>query len=342
MKAWLIISMITFCVTFYSFGSAIAHELHLSNGDLINGQVIRMDENKLIFKTSYAGEISVDWAEVINLITDEPIKVILTDGTALEGFSREASANMMRIETEKLEAPSDFKLSEVAAINPVEKPVVKITVRTNAGLTQERGNTDTDSLRLDGEFIARTEKSRYSFGGELNIEKVDGDTTVENWLAFGNYDYFVIQKWFLYTNTLFEHDKFADLDLRSTLGVGVGHQFFESDTLNLSTAVGPAWVNEDFIEAEDEDYSAGQWLINYDQYFFNKFVQLFHRQTGFIKLADTNRWLLKTRQGLRFPIYKGFTTTLQYNYDYNNDPSPAAKEKWDSKLMVLLGWQFGN
>ena len=342
MKAWLTIFTIIFCVAFNSLCPAIAHELHLSNGDVISGQLIRMEENKLIFKTSYAGEISVDWAEVINLITDDPIKVILTDGTTLEGFSREASKNMMRIETEKLEAPSDFKLSEVAAINPVEKPVVKITARTNAGLTQERGNTDTDSLRLDGEFIARTTKSRYTFSGELNLEKIDGDTSVENWLAFGNYDYFLIPKWFLYANTLFQHDKFADLDLRSTLGVGVGHQFFESDTLNLSAAVGPAWVDEDFDEADDEDYSAGQWLINYDQYFFNKFVQLFHRQTGFIKLADTNRWFINTRQGLRFPIYKGFTTTLQYNYDYNNDPSPAAEEKWDSSLMVLLGWQFGN
>ena len=197
-------------------------------------------------------------------------------------------------------------------------------------------------MRLDGEFIARTVKSRYTFGGELNTEKVDGDTTVENWLAFGKYDYFFLPKWFLYANTLFEHDKFADLDLRSTLGAGVGHQFFESDLLNLSAEVGPAYVNEDFIEDDDDDYSAGQWSINYDQFFFDNFVQLFHRQAGNMRLSDTGQWLIRTRQGLRFPIYKGFTTTLQYNYNYNNRPSAAAEEKWDSKLMFLLGWQFAN
>jgi putative salt-induced outer membrane protein YdiY len=301
-----------------------------------------MEDNKLIFKTDYAGEITVNWTDVVNLISDDPIKVILSDGTALEGYSRKASANMMRIETEKLEAPSDFKLSEVASINPEKKPAVKITVGTNVGITQERGNTDTDSYRLDGRFIARTEKSRYTLAGELNVEKSDGDKTVENWLAFGKYDYFLTQKWFLFVQTLFEHDEFADLDLRSTLGSGVGHQFFESDTVNLSVGAGPAWVNEDFIEAEDDDYSAGQWFIDYDHFLFNKFVQLFHRQIGFIKLAETEKWLIKTRQGLRFPIYKGFTTTLHYNYDYNNEPSADAEEKWDSKLMFLLGWQFEN
>ena len=342
MRSWLIISIIVFWVFFNMPCPSIADQLHLSNGDVITGTLTRMEENKLIFKTSYAGEISINWAEVINLITDDPIKVFLSDGMVLEGFSRKSSAKMMRIETEQLETPSDFKLSQVAAINPEEKPAVKTTARTNAGLTQERGNTDTDSLRLDGEFIARTEKSRYTFAGELNMERVDGDTTVENWLAYGKYDYFFVQKWFLYANTLFEHDKFADLELRSTLGAGVGHQFFESETLNLAVAAGPAWVNEDFIDADDDDYSAGQWLFNYDQFFFNNFVQLFHRQAGSIKLSDTNKWLFRTRQGLRFPIYKGITTTFQYNYDYNNDPSPDADEKWDSKLMFLMGWQFEN
>jgi putative salt-induced outer membrane protein YdiY len=301
-----------------------------------------MEENNLFFKTSYAGEIKVKWPDVINLITDDPIEVILIDGKVVDGISRKASVNIMQLETEKLGASPHFKLSEVAAINPEKKRVVKITARINAGLTQERGNTDTDTFRLDGEFIARTEKNRYTLLGELNKEKSKGDTTAANWLAFGNYSYFLTQKWFLYAQGLFEHDKFADLDLRSTLGTGPGYQFFESEALNLSAAVGPAWVDEDFDKAEDDDYAAGQWLINYDQYFFNKIVQLFHRQIGWISLFKSDKWVFKTRQGLRFPIYEGFMATIQYDYAYDNDPSPDADEKWDSKLMFLLGWQFGN
>ena len=85
-----------------------------------------------------------------------------------------------------------------------------------------------------------------------------------------------------------------------------------------------------------------QWLIDYDQYFFNKTVQLFHRQIGQISLSDSEKWIIKTRQGLRFPLYKGLTSTLKYAYDYDNSPSENAEEKWDSKLMFLLGWQFEN
>ena len=176
---------LTIFIIFCCAVPVLADELHLSNGDIINGQLIRLEEKKLLFKTVYAGEIHISWPEVTNLITDVAIRVVLDDGTFLEGFARKTSVNMMRLETEKLEAPSDFKLSDVAAINPVKKPVVKITVRTNVGLTQDRGNTDANFLRLEGEFSARTEKNRYTFMGDLNKESSEGKTTVENWLAFG-------------------------------------------------------------------------------------------------------------------------------------------------------------
>ena len=94
MRAWPTISIIALWGVLNTLGPAIADELHLSNGDVITGQLIRMEENKIFFKTSYAGEIKVNWPEVINLITDDLIEVILIDGKVVEGFSRKASVKM--------------------------------------------------------------------------------------------------------------------------------------------------------------------------------------------------------------------------------------------------------
>lgn len=196
MRIWPTISIFIFCGVLTTLCTAKADELHLSNGDIISGQLIRMEENQLFFKTPYAGEIEVSWPDVMNLITEEPIQTILIDGTVLKGVARKTSVHKMRLETGKLEAPVVFELSEVAAINPGKKPVVKITARINAGLTQERGNSDADTVGFDGEFVARSDKNRYTLLGELNKEKSDGDTDVENWMAFGNYSYFLTQKWF--------------------------------------------------------------------------------------------------------------------------------------------------
>ena len=336
------ISGLVMMAVLLTFDPVTADQLHLVNGDVITGKVTRMENQKLVVQTDYAGEISVDWEQIVKIVTEEPIKVILHDGTTLEGSTRETVQNHMALETEKLKGLAEFKLAEVAAINPKEEPSVKIKVGANVGINQERGNTDTDTIHVDGEFSARTEKNRFTLGGESNKEKYKGNNTSENWLAYGNYGHYLTKKWFLYALTLFEHDQFADLDLRSTLGVGAGYQFFESETLNLYAGAGPGYVNEDFINGEDDDFATGQWVVRYDQYFFDKLFQLFHNQFGYVRTTDASHWHVKTRQGIRFPIYKGFTTTLQYNYDYNNEPSSDADKKWDSKLMFLLGWSLEN
>jgi hypothetical protein len=94
--------------------------------------------------------------------------------------------------------------------------------------------------------------------------------------------------------------------------------------------------------AEDDSFSAAQWGVEYDQFFFDNTIQLFHRNFGYWSFDDSENWLIKTRQGVRYPIYKGFTATLQYNYDYDNQPSPDARTDWDWRLLFLLGYQFGN
>ena len=342
MKQNIVLLLIVVVISFLITENILADEVRLKNGDKLTGQIVRMQKNKLILKTSYAGEITIIWQEVTGIQTDGPVKIVLTDETTLEGTTEVAEDGKMKLNTDKLETPASFSLADVKAVNPEPVKTVRINTRLNASVTNERGNTNSDNYYFDGEFEARTKKNRYTVGGELSQEKADNVTTSQNWLAYGNYSHFLNEKWFLYVNTLFEHDEFKDLNLRSTLGAGAGYQFFETPLLNLSISAGLSKVDENFDLAEDNDYSAGQWEIKYDQYFFNKFVQLFHVDTGYISLEDSNDWFVKTRTGLRFPLYKGFAATLQYNYDWDNQPSAAAETEEDTKFIFLLGYEFKN
>ncbi|MBW2407696.1 MAG: DUF481 domain-containing protein [Deltaproteobacteria bacterium] len=342
MKNNLVLWLILIPMVFLIPEKSIADEVRLKNGDKLTGQIVSMQEDKLILETTYAGKITISWQEVAGIRTDGSVKIILKDETTLEGTTEAVEDGKMKLDTDKFETPPTFSLADVKAINPTPVKTVKITARANASITTERGNTDTDNYYFDGEFVARTKQNRYKIGGELTNEKSNGVTTSKNWLAFGNYSHFLNKKWFLYADTLFEHDEFKDLDLRSTLGAGAGYQFYETPLLNLSISAGLAMVNENYDISEDKDYSSGQWTIGYDQYLFDKFVQLFHVNTGYVSLEDANDWFLKTRTGLRFPLYKGFTATLQYNFDWNNQPSEAAETEEDTKFIFLLGYEFKN
>lgn len=320
-----------------------ADEILLKNGDRISGETIRMENGKLTVKTGYADKISIDWDQVLLLTADMPLYVVFLDGTARKTqalFFREGLADEMVGEgetpLEKIDA------AQVKRLSTKPGPRIQVTARLDAGLSNQRGNTDTDAYNIIAEFIARAEKHRLFFGGNFSSQKAGGENTAENWRALGEYDYFIRQKWFLYANTLFENNRFADLNLRSTLSAGGGYQAFESDALNLSISFGPSYVKEDFIVAGDSEFSAGQWILHYDQLFFDNLFELFHSNLATISIKDADNWNIRTRQGLRFYLYKGLATTFQYNYDYNNAPSPAAETKWDSKFLILLGYEFQN
>ncbi|MBY0341292.1 MAG: hypothetical protein K2Q19_09035, partial [Rhodocyclaceae bacterium] len=77
---------------------ALADQVLLKNGDRLSGSVISKRGNTLIFKTSYAGELKIDWDEVAQLNTDKPVAVMRQDDSyqqlALETRSQSDRADM--------------------------------------------------------------------------------------------------------------------------------------------------------------------------------------------------------------------------------------------------------
>ena len=329
-------------ISFVNLGTALADEIHLKNGDRMTGKVIRMEESKLFFKTSYAGEISVKWTEISNLKTDEPIQVILSDETSLKGVTKPAEEGKMKLRMGKIVETVSFDLSTVKSINPkpkAEEPAVTLKGRVNVGTTKTSGNSETEAQHLDGQFVARTAKSRYTVAAEFNHEKDNGEKTVNNALGSGKYDHFLTKKWFLYANTSFEKDEFKDLNLRTALGMGAGYQFLETPLTNLSLESGPTYVNEDFDEGEDNSYPAVRWALDFDHYFYKKIIQFFHFHEGFQGIEETEDLFIRSRTGIRVPVYNNFETTLQYNYDWDKSPKPG-REKADEMYLLTLGYHW--
>jgi putative salt-induced outer membrane protein YdiY len=340
MRTMHLLKVLIILVLVLTTGKVLADEVYLKNGDHMTGKVIRMENKILIFKTSYAGEISMKWVEVASIQTDESIHIILSNETSTRGIAVPAGEGKVQVKANEIEEPLKFDLTQMVIINPKPpEPPIKLNARVNVGLTAQRGNTDTDNVYIDGNFVARTEKNRYTIGGEYNLEKTDDERTANNALGYIKYDHFLNEKWYLYSNALFETDEFKDLDLRTALGVGAGYQFFETELTNLSLEAGLSYVNEDYDEAEDDNFSAGRWSINFDRYLFNKALQFFHYHEGYVSLEDTSDIVFKSRTGFRVPLYKRLTATAQYNYDRDSQPAPGA-DKVDTKYMLLLGYKY--
>ncbi len=330
---------IVFSILLLAIEPVLADQVNLKNGDRLTGKFISMQEGKLIFDTSYAGKITIQWSEVINIITDTPVNVMLPDGSLLKGILTPVEKGKMQLQTEKIEEAVYLDLTNITSIYIKAPPAVKFNVRVNVGINVSKGNTDTETYHFDGEAVARTKKNRYTVGGAFNAEYTDKDKTADNSLGYMKYDHFLTKKLYLNTNASFEKDRFKDLNLRTTIGLGLGYQFFETELTNLSTEAGLAYINEDFDEADDDSYPSGRWAINFDRYLFDKFVQFFHNQSGFVSLEDSSDIFLRTRTGFRFPFYRGFNLTMQYDFDWDN-LVPPDRDEVDQRYILSLGYQY--
>jgi putative salt-induced outer membrane protein YdiY len=327
---------------FLSFGRVFADEVWLKNGDRLTGRVVSLEEGALLFSTTYAGDISIKWEEVVNLKTEEPIRIVLTDETMVQGPVLPGEGGSVSLRAEKLAEPVTTDLANVKIINPKPpKPPLSTTFRVNLGASFATGNTDKEDIYADGEFVARTDHNRYTIGGLYRRAESDNFKTEDKTLGYMKYDHFFTKKWYAYANASAERDEFKDLDLRYTLGVGAGYQFIESERTSLSLEGGVSYVNENYIIADDNGFAAGRWGLRFDHFLLPKSLQYFLYHTGLQSFEDSEDLILFTQTGFRVPFYKNLNFTAQMNWEYDKSPSPGKKES-DYIYIFSIGYQWAK
>ncbi len=339
MRRKLVFSTLTLFFVALASIPASADEVWLKNGDRLTGKVVSLDASTLVFKTSYAGDLSIKWEEVVNLKTDEPIKVVLGDETTAQGPVSPGDPGKVKVKAEQVAEPVTVDLANIKTINP--KPPLRTNFRANVGFSMTDGNTDTQDIYADAEFMARTLQNRYTIGGLYKRSEDEDVKTEDKALGYMKYDHFFTKKWYAYANATGEQDEFKDLDLRVTLGVGVGYQFIETDRTNLSVEGGLSYVDENYFLGEDDSFMAGRWALRFDHFLLPKSLQYFLYHTGLQSVEDSDDLILFTQTGFRIPFYKNLNITAQVNWEYDKSPSPGKKES-DYTYLLTFGYLWSN
>lgn len=316
---------------------ALGDEVVLTNGDRITGRVVGLEGGKLVIKTEYAGKVKVGWSQVSTLSTDEPVYLTI-DGNKVRATLSESQPGTARLVSDDWLDADAIELSRLTSVSHEKIPDVKVSGHINAGASSSSGNTEVDKLNMNAEVIARTDKNRFTTGGAVNRAKDKGVETESNWIGYMKYDHFVSKRWYAFANMSGEHDKFKDLRLRTTIGLGSGYQLYDSDVTNLSFEIGANYVNTDYYTALDSDYPAARWAVDFWRKLFGTDAQAFHRHQIFSSLDDSSNLFIRTQTGLRLPVVERLNATIQYNYDYDKNPAPGRRREDKVWLMTVGYW----
>ena len=99
------------------------------------------------------------------------------------------------------------------------------------------------------------------------------------------------------------------------------------------------YVDEDHIEAEDDDYWALGWYVNFDRFIVPDRIQFYHHHNGLQSFQESSDLVIKSWTGFRFPIYMGIVASTEAEIEYEG-AAPDDVDKKDTTYRVKLGYQW--
>jgi putative salt-induced outer membrane protein YdiY len=121
--------------------------------------------------------------------------------------------------------------------------------------------------------------------------------------------------------------------------VGSGYQFIETPSTKFSGEVGFSYANEDHEVDEDDSYPAGRLAFVLEKPLFDEHVMFFHNDEALFNFEEAEDITIRTQTGFRFPFYKRFNMTVQYNWDWEKMPA-AGQKKTDERYLLTVGYEY--
>jgi len=318
-------------------GDALADEVHLKNGDHITGELISKENGTVSVRTTYAGIILIKWNEVAHIATDQPVEVYLKNETLAE--VSEINAGPAKEDGEKAAA---IPASEVQYLNPppyITGKGILWSGRLDAGYWANDGNYNKKRFNFDGQLGARSKKKRYTLSGGYLFVEDEGVETESKSKGAAKIDHFFNTKWYGTAQIKLKKDRFKDINLRTIVGGGPGHQFWESRNLNLSVESGFDYVMVDYVEDPNQKYPAFRFALDFDKFLIENRLQAFHNHQFNSNLEDVEDLLFSSQSGFRIPVMTNLTTTIEIDYDWDNQPADH-KNRGDTTYKFSVGYSW--
>jgi putative salt-induced outer membrane protein YdiY len=195
----------------------------------------------------------------------------------------------------------------------------------SAGLTLNRGDSDTTLFSADYLTEKKTPKDEYSLGAGLAYGEQASQDTVNNYKVFSQWNHLFTPRFYDYLRLDGLRDYIADLNYRLTVGPGVGYYLLKSTNTTLATEAG-------------FNFEA-QKLADRFEHKFNDRARLWQKMEIFPQVDRFDNYVMNFEIGLEAVISKSFSLKTALDDTYDNRPA-ANHLKNNAKIIAGVAYKF--
>jgi len=317
-------------------GIALADQLVMKNGDVITGDVKKVENNKVFIKPAYAGEFSVDLAEVVSIEAEKVYEVELEDGSEVNaqfaGVNDDGQQTLVVDDAEINVGVTDL------AMAALPKAYYERVSHVDFNMTWNDGNTNNKSNLLFADTRVRLGDHRHLAELTLARDETNDVSTKKQDLFRYSYNWLFNEPWYMGATASYERDPIKDLSYRYGAGILIGRDIFKDSSKFLTFSVGMGYTEQKL--GGDKDGGANAlWNLVYEQDLRDGALTFFHNQNFSYQFFGENDLILKTNTGFRFDILSNLYASLAFRWDYETEPAPGTKD-YDTTLAVGIGAEF--
>jgi hypothetical protein len=324
----------------------------MSNGDRLTGEIKQLEHGKLWLSTDSLGEVSIEWDEISRINSDYEFQFERTDGKRFTGTVNPTPTQQL-ISLQHDESTVDFAHENVVRISQIEDSFWE---RLNGSLSFGYSFTKASDVaqgNLAFRATHRTEIRSWTLNGSTILTNDQADESTQRSDLSLNLTRFRNNRWFTTYVLGFESNDELRLDLRSSIGAGVGRFLVQTNTSelaligglvgtaeNLSPEFDPG-TGEIIVDHPSQENIEGLLGIDYSRYVFDDpTVDLSTKLTVFPSITDSGRTRAQFDVNLRWEMIKDLYWDLSYYNTYDSDPPSGSLSTNDYGIVTSIGWSF--
>ena len=333
------------CLGCMLFGDALAREktdvVWLMNGDRLTGEIKQLEHGILRLSTDSMGEVRIEWDDIERIDSGYAFQFERTDGTRVTGFVRETTEDR-DIHLGNGQSEMKFAHENVIRISQIEdtfwdrlKGSLSVGYSFTKASNVAKGN-------LSGRATHRTEIRSFTLDGSTIITSdLDEESTQRSNLQF-SMTRFRSNRWFNSYLTGFESNDELGLDLRTSLGAGVGRYLIQTNKSELSLLAGVIGTAEALQgEESSQENIEGMVSLDYSRFIYDHpTLDLSSRFTAFPSFTQRGRVRTQLDISLRWEIINDLFWDLSYYNTYDSDAPSGSESSHDYGVVTSLGWSF--
>jgi putative salt-induced outer membrane protein YdiY len=363
-KLGFLILLLYFCFLRNGF----TDEIKTIDGDIIKGEVVKVDEEYLVVREGGDTINFIQW-RIISLISrGEEIIIVNHEGDRKKFTILKSSGSLSaeNIDITKTDTVSSIYPKEATALVPLFIGGAGHQIQTDnnsiiagdtvspetdtqqkkswsgnidAGLTIQRGNRDALTTSVKTSFVWERRKDSVFFNTLVLYGITNDVKSADEQKGTVKYERTHGDRMYSFHQQSVEHDEVERLNLRSITSSGFGYRFTKRENLKYRSEIGPSFIYENFKDGSIQT-TPGLKIGNYLDWQIHELTSLYAKVDFLPAVEKYLKWRAESDIGLRQRLNKHLSWNISWINQYTSDPGVEGISRNDAIILSTIGYNF--